>query len=381
MIRYTGGHLRQYNRGNRSSAVVKLLAAVLVILLLVYAYDVFSDALGLKKHGDDKAVVIPQGAGINQITDILRDEKIIKHPYFFKLIAHNDSARIYQQGSHVLNREMSYESILKVISNAPSVVLPNNTVRVVIPEGFEIRQIADRLETYELIDRAAFMKEIEEGVFNYEFIKGVKRSNRLEGYLFPDTYFISKEENERDIIDKMLKRFAEVVLPLYEASPKTRTLDETVIMASIIEREAKLDEERATVAGVFYNRIKRGMLLQSCATVQYVLKERVPVLSYADTRIDSKYNTYRYAGLPAGPIAAAGEKSFIAAISPEETDYLYFVASPDGSSHVFSRTLAEHNRASAEAQKGGQWVYIPPTPPPTPKPTPTPDPEPPLMEW
>ena len=119
------------------------------------------------------------------------------------------------------------------------------------------------------------------------------------------------------------------------------TLDNVITMASIIERETNSDTERAKVAGVFYNRLKQNMKLQSCATVQYVLGERKAVLSIADTQIDSPYNTYLYSGLPAGPIANPGIDCIKAALEPESTDYLYFVAGKDGK-HIFSKTYEEH---------------------------------------
>ena len=177
-----------------------------------------------------------------------------------------------------------------------------------------------------------------------------RTENRLEGYLYPDTYLFSTEESEHDIINKMLTAFNERVVPAYEAVRTPYSLDQIIILASVVEREAANDEERPTVASVFHNRIDRGMKLESCATVQYILKERKTILSNADTAIDSKYNTYKYKGLPVGPIASPGLKSVEAALSPADTKYLYFVATADGSQNLFSETFDEHNQKIQETQ-------------------------------
>lgn len=140
----------------------------------------------------------------------------------------------------------------------------------------------------------------------------------------------------------MLKKFNDTVVPLYKQSGSTYSLDEIVTMASLVEREAANDSERGKVASVFYNRLEKGMTLSSCATVQYILKERKTILSTSDTKIKSDYNTYINKGLPVGPIASPGEKSVRAALYPEKTDYLYFAAKADGSANVFSKTGEEH---------------------------------------
>ena len=212
-----------------------------------------------------------------------------------------------------------------------------------IPEGYELRNIADALEEKGLIDRSRFEDELEKGKFDYDFINEISRKkNRLEGYLFPATYEIEPGTGEHEIIDMMLKKFNDTVVPLYKQSGSTYSLDEIVTMASLVEREAANDSERGKVASVFYNRLEKGMTLSSCATVQYILKERKTILSTSDTKIKSDYNTYINKGLPVGPIASPGEKSVRAALYPEKTDYLYFAAKADGSANVFSKTGEEH---------------------------------------
>ena len=229
----------------------------------------------------------------------------------------------------------------------------NETVSVLIPEGFEAWQIADKLEAEGIADSEKFLKELDEGEFDFGFIKDISRKeNRLEGYLFPATYELFVGESEHDIICRMLAAFEARIVPLYEQSGTKYSLDEIVTMASLVEREAANDSERDKVASVFYNRLEKGMTLGSCATVQYIIKERKDVLSNSDIKIKSDYNTYINKGLPVGPIASPGEASVRAALYPADTDYLYFAARADGSENVFTRTNAEHLQVVRMLQGG-----------------------------
>ena len=159
-------------------------------------------------------------------------------------------------------------------------------------------------------------------------------------------------DGRKKIINMMLQRFDEVFLPEWHkrADEMEMTINEVVTLASIIEREAKISADRPLISSVFHNRMKKGMHLESCATVQYALGEVKEVLLYEDLEIDSPYNTYVHGGLPPGPIASPGRDSLEAALYPAQSNYLYFVAKPDGS-HYFSRTLAEHNEAKRKYLK------------------------------
>jgi len=176
----------------------------------------------------------------------------------------------------------------------------------------------------------------------------------LEGYLFPDTYRIESSQSERGIIAQMLRRFDRVVWQdLFDGRPayQGRTISDIIVLASLVEAEAKRDDERPTIAGVFVNRLARGQRLECDATVQYALGEnRKPRLMHEDLLIESDYNTYLHPGLPPGPICSPGEASIRAAMSPADVPYLYYVAGPDGS-HVFSRTFADHQAAIARLRR------------------------------
>lgn len=327
---------------------IKIALAAGLAVVLIGLVSVLSDVGGIGKD-KDLVVEVPEGAGTAGISRILKENKVISYPGAFRLYTKIGKAPLWQKGKHIVNTSMSYRQILQKLQAMPDIA--PDTCRVVIPEGYELRQIVDLLVENGLGKRETFWQEIEQGDFDYPFIAQIpERENRLEGYLYPDTYMFSAEESEHQIIDKMLDAFSQKVMPLYEESGSGESLDKILIMASVIEREAANDEERPQVASVFYNRLRIGMKLESCATVQYILKERKEILSNQDTAIDSPYNTYKYEGLPIGPIAAPGRASVQAALYPANTEYLYFVATADGSKNLFSKTFEEHNQKTVEIQ-------------------------------
>ncbi len=297
-------------------------------------------------------VVIPKGSSTGKIASILLDENLIRNGEVFKYyVKKQNVGSKFKAGKYSLNQSMSVEEIVKELIAGNAKV---GVVKVTIPEGYEMRMIAKKFEESGLCTAEAFLKAANKKDYDFAFVQDMpERKNQLEGYLFPDTYEFYKDSTPEQIVERMLNRFAEVYNNNFreQADKRKLTTDEVVIMASIIEREAKLDKERKLVSSVFYNRIKYGIRLQSCATVQYILKERKPVLTFKDTNIKSPYNTYQNDGLTPGPIASPGLKSIEAALYPEDTDYLYFVARKDGSS-VFTKTYAEHLAAQKRIKNG-----------------------------
>ena len=316
---------------------------VVALVFVIYLCSLIGDVFGMT-IGDGKIckVDIPAGSGTSQIAKILKNEGIIRHPIAFKIYEKLDGDNMFQQGQHRIGKGQSYGQIIKILNQNPeNTVL--KTATFVVPEGYENWQIAELLEEKGLADKKEFLRLLDEGDFPFDFIGDIKRKeNRLEGYLFPATYEVFVGESEYDIICRMLTAFQDNILPLYNEAKPDYTLDEIVTMASIVEREAANDSERGKVASVFYNRLDIGMAFGSCATVQYIIKERKDVLSNKDIKIKSPYNTYINEGLPIGPIASVGVGSVKAALYPEDTDYLYFAAKSDGSANVFSKTHAQH---------------------------------------
>ena len=290
-------------------------------------------------------ITVPSGATTTSIANLLLENELIQNVNAFKAKAKQlEVDGQMKAGDYMLSKAQSSEEIIMMLADGDVYI---ETVTFTIPEGYEVRQIVDKLESEGIINREAFLDALQNAPFDYAFLEGVDRTYLLEGYLFPDTYTVKAGSDEVAIINMMLNRFNEIFVEAYYARAQElgMTVDEVVTLASIIEREAKLEEEFPIVSSVFHNRIKIDMLLQSCATVQFILKERKEVLLYADIEIDSPYNTYIYSGLTPSPIASPGALAIESALYPHDTDYLYFVTTEknDGS-HYFNETLEGHNR-------------------------------------
>lgn len=288
---------------------------------------------------------VPSGATTSSIANALYEETLIQNVNAFKAkVKMMEVDGMMKAGDYKLSQSMDVETIINKIVDGDTFV---ETVTFTIPEGYEVRQIVDKLEAEGLIDREIFLDLLANEPFDFKFLEGVDRQYLLEGYLFPDTYTLKASANEYDIIYKMLSRFDEIFDEAYYARAEelNMTIDQVVTLASIIEREARVKEEFPVVSSVFHNRLQVNMLLQSCATVQFILQERKPVLSFDDIAIVSPYNTYINTGLTPSPIASPGALALESALYPDETKYLFFVTKEtnDGS-HYFNETLEGHNR-------------------------------------
>lgn len=324
---------------------------IFIVLIIASGLVYFNIQTGPYDSSSEKQVLvdIKKGSSLNSVSETLFAKKLIKNKLFFKITAKvNNMDTGIKAGLYKVNQSYSNKEILDILNSGK---VYKDLVKVTIPEGFEAHQIADRLSNLGLADKDKFMGLVNNpSVFseNYTFLNEEDILS-LEGYLFPDTYFFDKNYSEEDVINVMLKRFDEIYTDEYKKvqDEKNLTLNQVISLASIVEREARLDEERNVIAGVFYNRMDIKMPLQSCATVQYILGERKSNLSFDDIKIDSPYNTYKNAGLPPGPIASPGKKSIEAVLYPDDVDYLYFVAKKNGS-HSFSKTYNEHLKRKAE---------------------------------
>lgn len=324
---------------------IGLIVVVFLVLILFFGVQMY---LGRAEHAaspDDTSLIpitVSPGTGTSGIAQLLQSQGLISDVTLFKVKSRLEGYDgKYRTGEYLLSASMTMEEIMGELLKGR-----DNTVRFTIPEGYDIRRTVAALESVGLIEASVFREEIKAGQFDYWFLMdSPKGENRLEGYLYPDTYEIFAGATEHEIIQKMLDQFGKVFTEkdMERAKELGMNINEILTLASIIEREAVIPEDRPVISGVFYNRMDKGMALQSCATVQYILGEQKPVLSIADTQIESPYNTYLYNGLPPAPICSPGKDSIQAALWPEESEYLYFLAKGDGS-HVFSRTYDEHLR-------------------------------------
>ena len=330
-----------------------LVTAVIIIGIIIIAVSAgYSLYAGKESKPVDPgsreyiSITIPSGTGTEGIAQILKENNLINNLGVFKLQSRSRGYDgKYKAGQYSLSPGMSMDEIMALLMAGKA-----DTVRFTIPEGYDIKRTTAKLSEEGLINAEVFAGEIEKGQFVYKFLaKAPAGPDRLEGFLFPETYEIFANANEHDIIDKMLYQFDKVFTDEYYARAEElgMSVREVITLASIIEREARIPEDRPVIASVFYNRLKIGMPLQSCATVQYILGEQKPVLSIKDTQIESPYNTYLNPGLPPGPIASPGADSIKAALYPADTDYLYFLAKGDGS-HAFSETYDQFLKDKAK---------------------------------
>jgi len=303
-----------------------------------------NEVLALARPDREVIIQIPEDASRGDVAKILKKNDVIEHKGLFKTFAFFTKRKAeFPAGEYKINSNMDYRAMLRRLTSKKAVL---NTVKVTIPEGYEVSQIAKLLEEKEVCSAKAFNDAVANSDFNYAFLDGLKKgkTNRLEGYLFPDTYEFYKNDTPERVIKRLLDNF-EIKFNA-EMQERARELGftphELITLASIVEREATA-KDRENIASVFHNRLKDKTYpyLESCATVQYVLGERKKVISIADTKIDNPYNTYKYKGLPPGPIANPGLDAINATLYPNDTDYMFFALQEDGT-HKFSKTYEEH---------------------------------------
>ncbi len=331
-----------------------ILVVVLVSMIYGYSqYKIYQDEYqGTEStEGEDVIVVIPEGAATKQIAKILKEKGLIQFPSaFVKRVKESEYRGSLQPGEFTLNTGMSTQEMIEILGHVEKTKEIKATLT--IPEGFSIEQIAKRVESEGLFTEEEFLDAVQENTYSYDFLdsipEGVNVTYRLQGFLFPATYDIYDDTTAHELVDMMLKKFSEV----YDADMRNQaatlnyTAFEMVTRASIVEREAKLDEERPIIAGVINNRLEEGMMLQMCPTVLYPITNGLydkSEVTYDDLEVDSLYNTYKYTGLPVGPICNPGQVSMEAVLNPAQHNYLYYhVDNEETGSHIFTETYQEH---------------------------------------
>ena len=278
------------------------------------------------------------GSSSRTIAKQLAEQKLIRNEYAFRLaVRYRGTGRHLQAGTYVLRRNMALWDLLNKLEKG-QVTLISWTV----PEGLTTSAIAELWETSGFGTAEAFRKAAESARLLERY--GLT-DKTVEGYLFPNTYKFAKGTTTEKVVEMMLDEFKQQWTDKFDedAANLGRTRHEIVTLASVIEKEAQFGMERPRISSVFHNRLTRKWKLQADPTVLYALGNPERPLTKADLQMDSPYNTYKHKGLPPGPIANPGIDAIIAALRPEKTDYLYFVAIGEGKHH-FSKTLSEHNR-------------------------------------
>ena len=292
---------------------------------------------------------VPSGASLSQVADTLVARDLVRYPRAFRAIARvRGDDRGIRAGRYRVPADAGWLEILDQLVAGRVVTVP-----LMIPEGFTLRQIAPRVAAITEMDVEDVERRLQEEKAAEEWsVPGPG----LEGYLFPDTYHFAPGVTLETVLHTLTERYRSFWTP--EARAEARALglseQEVTTLAAIVQAEARREDEMRIISGVFHNRLRVGYLLQADPTVQYALGERRSRLLYADIDAveDHPYNTYSQPGLPPGPIGAPGASALEATLNPADVEYLYFVARPDGS-HVFSRTLTEHNQARIQTRR--EW--------------------------
>lgn len=332
----------------RKAIIGGLVASVLSFIFLFY--QLYIPAYQAKTP---IIIDIPKGSSVQDISHRLYEVGLTRNTWaFYYYTRYKKLGPELKAGAFRISPGLNMVKLLNVLVTENGIA---NLVRVVIPEGFSVNDIAHRLGKLNMVNEQDFSTYVHNHakadlIQDFPFLSQIPVST-LEGYLFPDTYFFDKNANKKQIVRAMLREFEKQIMPLWEAntapkdSPKARfNMHQVATIASLIEKEARLRTEMSTISSVFYNRLKKKMLLGSDPTVVYAMgkryKERV---LYRDTRIDSPYNTYRYTGFPPSPISSFGVAAFKASLSPRQTNLYFFFANNDGS-HTFTKTYKDHLR-------------------------------------
>jgi len=327
----------------KSNLRIVLLGIVFLALLLLGG-QILSRQQYQPVDASDKTrleLSIPEGSSASDVAGLLKQKDLIRSERAFLSYCRRENldARI-KAGSFSLSRSMSLQEISNQLAEGKGL---QNTIT--IPEGYTVKDIGQLLQVKKNISATDWQKAQQDD-YNYDFLPPRTQTNRLEGYLYPDTYVLAEHADAHAMIEQMLANFASHWDKDFAQLAKTKKQNQhdVIIIASLIESEAQRADERKQIAGVIYNRLSIDMPLQIDATVLYSLGAHKYKVDYKDLQVDSLYNTYRYRGLPVGPISCPGSASIAAALQPEKNDYFYYVSRGDGS-HQFSKTYAEHQAA------------------------------------
>ena len=327
--------------------------SICLSVVLIFAA---TDALALVKDDQDISFVVAEDTTVSGISQQLDQSGVVNYGTFFRLFnsLQGDGDVIISAGVYTLNPTMDYDQIVSALTETTS----TTTVKVTIPEGYTIAQIRQTLLDNNVTSEALLDDALNNYAFKHDFLKDEQppKENWLEGYLFPDTYEFVQDSKQPiyEVLNVMLNNFDTKYAEQIEEGAKELwlTTHEVVVIASLIEREAKEADEFSKISGVIHNRLNNSEeypYLQIDASLQYAVGHNNP-LTEEDLKLDSPYNLYTNKGLPPGPICNPGYNALYAATHPDDHDYYYYVAMPDGT-HLFAETNSEHNRNRERAEE------------------------------
>lgn len=336
------------------SCLAVVLAALTAVVLVVAVWLLLFAPQQSAAPGKSVQIEVAPGASTAKIARTLAAAGVVPNSSMFRLrvrIAGADGE--LRPGVYDLKTGMPYDVVIDALREGP----PIKYLKLTIPEGFTVEQVAERVEKVAGIPAKEFLQLAKGGAAQFAaehpYLEGAYQGS-LEGYLFPKTYRVAEGASSSDIIEMMLDQFDEEIAQVDTGGARAArgtTLQELVTIASIIEREAQLDEERPLVASVIYNRLRKAMRLEIDATIEYVLPGNRFRLRSSQLRIKSPYNTYLNEGLPPGPIASPGLKSLQAAADPAETRYIYYVLTGKDGSHTYTTNLQDFLKAKQKSKE------------------------------
>jgi UPF0755 protein len=310
---------------------------------VVAGWLVAREWLGTASEADPMVrVMLPRGGSVRTAASALADAGVVGNATLFRwYVALRGQAAALKPGTYALRPGEGYAAVLDALVAGRALL-----ATVVIPEGYDLRDITPLLVRTLRVPEDSVRAAVTDSAWRAQLDVPAPT---LEGYLFPATYTFPEGTSAREAVAAMVARFEAAWRPEWDQALTDRALSrhEVMTMAAIVEKEARKAEERPVIAAVYWNRLRQGMRLQADPTVQYALPRHVGRVLYRDLTVDSRYNTYRYDGLPPGPIASPGAAAIAAALAPANVPYLFFVARPDGG-HEFRTTFREHQQAIAQ---------------------------------
>ncbi len=328
-------------KNSKSMVLISIFIILLVINLAVFVVKYNSIKQSpLQSNKADITFKVKEGESLNGLFERLNNENVLRSSFFSKIyIKFNNVEESIKPGTYTVNSDISFNDFLSVLTDGKV-----SDYKVTFPEGYTVEDIAKKLEESKVCTKDEFLKVVKEYPLPSYIKPNNERKYELEGFLFPDTYAIPKGTTPKQIIEMMLNRFEGVISEIQSELGITIPKEEYekyVIVASMVEKEARDDSERAEIASVIYNRLQKGMPLQIDATVLYALGEHKDTVLYKDLKVDSPYNTYKIKGLPVGPICNPGKPSLLAAIKPAKTDYIYYLLNPSNNKHYFTNNYED----------------------------------------
>ena len=314
---------------------------ILSILVLILYSVILNGKIDCKYP--ENLITIPKGSSASAVAQLLKSESCLENKSIFKLaLTLTMKNRKIIPGRYNFKGISSISQIVKMITSHSQ-----DRVKVILIEGWTVEQFAEELKQELRIDSYEFLRLCKD--FNFIHALGIDAPS-LEGFLFPDTYILIKTYTEEDIVKIMVNQFKHHIKQVQQDAGVKLNIREITTLASIIQGEAMYADEMSAISSVYHNRLNRHMLLQADPTIQYIIPGKSRRLYNKDLKVDNPYNTYRYKGLPPGPINNPGQAALVAAANPDDSGFLYFVANGEGR-HVFSRTNEEHNQAKLELKR------------------------------